>query len=54
MQRFSSFSADGDRRYYVAQFIREFISDMVRNTDNSCNVLTRTAIDRIVRYLATA
>jgi len=41
--------------YCIAQFIRELLCLRDRpSTDNSCNVFTRTEINCIVRYLATA
>jgi len=49
-----SFTDDSDRRYRVAQFLRELLLLRDRpSTDSSSNVLTKTEIDFIVRYLAT-
>jgi len=46
---------DSDRHYCVAQFLREFLLLRDRpSTDSSSDVLTRTEIDFIVRYLAIA
>ena len=45
-----SFTDDSDRHYCVAQFLRELL--LLRDRpDISSNVLTRTEIDFIVRYL---
>jgi len=56
-QHYFSFRDDNDSRYCVAQFLRELLLLRDRpssSTDGSSNVLTKTEIDFIVRYLATS
>jgi len=49
-----SFTDDSDMRFCVAQFLRELLLLRDRpSTDSSSNVLTKTEIDFIVRYLST-
>ena len=44
-----SFTDDSDRRFCVAQFLRELLLLGDRpSTDSSCNVLTRTELDVIL------
>ena len=53
-QHYFSFRDDSDSRYCVAQFLRELLLLRDRpSTDSSSNVLTKTEIDFIVKYLAT-